>query len=307
MTTVYAGASTWPPEGPGPVVAIGNFDGVHDGHRAVLRQLFALAAEQGAPACVLTFDPAPTAVLAPERHQARILTLADRVRLLGAEGVDAVVVEPFTRAFAENSARWFAEDLLGRQLGVRGVVVGYDFRFGHQRQGNVAVLRAWLPAVPVVEVAAFTEAEAPVSSSRIRRLVASGAVEEAAALLGRPHLLRGVVVTGDQRGRTIGFPTANIVSDVELLPAHGVYAVRVRVDDAGPVHAGVVNVGMRPTFAGTELRIEVHLLDFAGDLYGHRLAVELVARIRGEQRFDGVAALVAQIGRDVQRARELLC
>jgi riboflavin kinase/FMN adenylyltransferase len=306
MTTVYAGASTWPHPGPGAVVAIGNFDGVHDGHRAVLRRLFALAAEQCAPSCVLTFDPAPTAVLAPERHQARILTLADRVRLLGDEGVDAVVIEPFTRAFAENSARWFAEELLGKHLRVRGVVVGYDFRFGHMRKGDVAALREWLPGVPVVEVAAWESSGAPVSSSRVRRLVASGAVEDAAALLGRPHFLRGTVVSGDQRGRTIGFPTANIVSDVELLPAHGVYAVRARVDDEGPAHAGVANIGMRPTFAGTELRVEVHLLDFAGDLYGHRLAVDLVARVRGEQRFDGVAALVAQIGRDVERAREIL-
>ena len=306
MTTVYAGASTWPHAGPGAVVAIGNFDGVHDGHRAVLRRLFALAAEQCAPSCVLTFDPAPTAVLAPERHQARILTLADRVRLLGDEGVDAVVIEPFTRAIAENSARWFAEDLLGKHLRVRGVVVGYDFRFGHMRKGDVAALREWLPGVPVVEVAAWESSGAPVSSSRVRRLVASGAVEDAAALLGRPHFLRGTVVSGDQRGRTIGFPTANIVSDVELLPAHGVYAVRVRVDDEGPANAGVANIGMRPTFAGTELRVEVHLLDFAGDLYGHRLAVDLVARVRGEQRFDGVAALVAQIGRDVERAREIL-
>ncbi|MES2638916.1 MAG: bifunctional riboflavin kinase/FAD synthetase [Myxococcota bacterium] len=306
MTRVYAGSTAWPSDQPGPVVAIGNFDGVHDGHRAVFRRLFALAERQGAPSCVLTFDPAPTAVLAPERHQPRILTLEDRVRLLGEEGIDAVVVEPFTREFAGRSARWFAEELLGRRLRARGVVVGYDFRFGHQRQGDVAALRQWLPDVPVEEVEAETAGGLPVSSSRVRRLVASGAVEEAAVLLRRPHMLKGPVVTGDQRGRTIGFPTANVESRVELLPGFGVYAVRARVDDAGPWLPGIANIGVRPTFGGTAPRVEVHLFDFAGDLYGRNLTVQLIARVRGEQRFDGVAALVDQIGRDVVRARELL-
>ncbi len=306
MTLVYAGSSAWPANAPGPVVAIGNFDGVHDGHRAVLRRLFALAAEVGAPSCVLTFDPAPTAVLAPERHQPRILTLPDRVRLLGEEGVDAVVIEPFTRAFASHPARWFAKELLGHRLRARGVVVGYDFRYGHLRQGDVTGLRTWLPDIPIVEVPAEEAGGTPVSSSRVRRLVASGAVEEAAALLRRPHFLRGTVVPGDQRGRTIGFPTANVENEVELVPAFGVYAVRVRIDDAGPLLPGVANIGVRPTFGGGAPRIEVHLFDFEGDLYGHTLTVELHARVRGEQKFDGVEALVKQIGLDARRARELL-
>ncbi|MFN7145236.1 MAG: riboflavin biosynthesis protein RibF, partial [Myxococcota bacterium] len=246
MTRVYAGAATWSPDEPGPVVAIGNFDGVHAGHRAVLGELFALAAELGAPSCVLTFEPAPTAVLAPERHQPRILPVADRVRLLGEAGVDVVVVEPFDRDFAARSARAFAEDLLGRTMRVRGVVVGYDFRFGQGREGTADALRAWLPGVRGVEVGAHGEGGAPVSSSRIRRLVATGAVDEAAGLLGRPHALVGTVVHGDQRGRTIGFPTANVANEVELLPAAGVYAVRARVDD-GPPMPGVANIGVRPT------------------------------------------------------------
>ncbi|MDP2305953.1 MAG: bifunctional riboflavin kinase/FAD synthetase [Pseudomonadota bacterium] len=306
MTRVYAGSTAWPSDSPGPVVAIGNFDGVHDGHRAVLRRLFALAAEQGAPSCVLTFDPAPTAVVAPERHQPRILTLEDRVRLLGEEGVDAVVIEPFTPAFAGRSAQWFAEELLGRQLRAQGIVVGYDFRFGHERKGNVAALRAWLPDLPVVEVEAENAGGLPVSSSRVRRLIASGAVEDAAVLLRRPHFVKGTVVSGDQRGRTLGFPTANVESRVELLPGFGVYAVRVRIDDRGPSLPGVANIGVRPTFGGTAPRVEVHLFDFTGDLYGRTLTVELIARVRGEQRFDGVDALVAQIARDETRARELL-
>lgn len=306
MSRVYSGSIAWPSDQPGPVVAIGNFDGVHDGHRAVLRRLFALAAQEGAPSCVLTFDPAPTAVLAPERHQPRILTLEDRVRLLGVEGVDAVVIEPFTRAFAGQSARWFAEELLSRRLRARGVVVGYDFRFGHERQGNVASLRGWMPGVPVIEVEAETAGGLPVSSSRVRRLIASGAVEDAAVLLRRSHFLKGTVVRGDQRGRTIGYPTANVESRVELLPGFGVYAVRVRIDDAAPSLPGIANIGVRPTFGGAAPRVEVHLFDFAGDVYGRTLSVELIARVRGEQRFDGVVALVAQIALDVKRARELL-
>jgi riboflavin kinase/FMN adenylyltransferase len=288
------------------VIAIGNFDGVHAGHRAVLGRLASLAAERGAATCVYTFDPAPTAVLVPERHQPRILTLPDRVRLLAEAGVDAVVIEPFTRAYASHPARWFAEELLGHRLRAAGVVVGYDFRFGHGREGTVDALRGWLPDTTIVEVAPYAEGGAPVSSSRVRRLVQAGALEEANALLGRPHFLRGTVVAGDQRGRTLGFPTANLENEVELLPAHGVYAVRAEIDDNGVLLPGVANIGIRPTFAGSALRVEVHLLDFAGDIYGRALRVELIARVRGEQRFDGIDALVAQIATDVRHARALL-
>ena len=302
MPLSYRSATDWPSE-LAPVVAIGNFDGVHAGHRAVLAELFALGRALGAPSCVLTFDPAPTALLAPARHQPRISTLEDRVRLLHAAGVEAVVVEPFTRAFAARSAEDFATGLLGRNLRVRGLVVGHDFRFGAGRAGDVAGLRAWLPACEIREVSAFLADGSPVSSSRVRKLVASGEVEAAARLLGRPHRLGGPVVTGDQRGRTIGFPTANVANVVELLPAFGVYAVRVEVE--GVTRPGVANIGMRPTFNGTELRVEVHLLDWSGDLYGRTLDVDLVARVRGEQRFDGIDALVSQIRRDVEVARRL--
>lgn len=304
MPTAYAGAASWPPEGPGPVVAIGNFDGVHLGHRAVLARLFALAEARAAPACVLTFEPAPTAILASERHQPRILTVDERVRRLHEAGVDAVVVEPFTRALADRSAEWFARELLGGALRAEGVVVGYDFRFGKGRAGDAATLRRLLPNIPVIEIPACTEANEPVSSSRIRKLVAAGDVASAAALLGRPHALAGTVVHGDQRGRTIGFPTANVQNEVELLPAAGVYAVRARV--CGAVLPGVANIGVRPTFAGSESRVEVHLFDFAGELYGERLTVALVARLRGEVRFPSVDALVAQIRADADAARALL-
>lgn len=302
MGTVYRSAAEWPSDA-GPVVAIGNFDGVHAGHRAVLAELFALGREVGAPSCVLTFDPAPTAVLAPARHQPRICTLDDRVRLLHAAGVDHVVVEAFTPAFAARTAEDFAVGLLGGDLRVRGLVVGHDFRFGAGRAGDVAALERWL-ACPIREVSAFSLEGAPVSSSRVRKLVAAGEVEAAARLLGRPHRLRGRVVTGDQRGRTIGFPTANVANEVELVPAFGVYAVRAGV--GGALHPAVANIGVRPTFGGSELRVEVHLLDWSGDLYGEWMEVELVARVRGERRFDGIEALVAQIRDDAAVARAVL-
>ncbi|MEN9785559.1 MAG: hypothetical protein RLZZ299_823 [Pseudomonadota bacterium] len=283
-------------------VAVGNFDGVHAGHRAVLAALAEVAAARGAAPVVYTFDPAPTAVVAPERHQPRIVDVADRARLLLEAGVEEVVVERFSSAMAAHPARWFAREVLARRLGAVAVVVGHDFRFGHGREGDAEALRGWLPGVEVLEVPAVTRDGAPISSSRIRREVAAGAVEEAAAMLGRPHRLRGTVVPGDQRGRTLGFPTANLRLETELLPAHGVYAVRVAVDGAGP-RAAVMNLGTRPTVDGLRVVPEVHLLDFDGDLYGREVEVSLVTRVREERRFGSLEALVAQIRADVDAAR----
>lgn len=287
------------------VVAIGNFDGLHLGHRAVIARLAELGAAHGAATCAYTFDPAPTSVVAPQRHQPRIVTVAERVRRLGEAGVDRIVLEPFTRAWAAHPARWFAEEVLGRRLRARAVVVGWDFRFGAGREGDVDGLRAWLPGVEVAALAPVEAEGAVVSSSRVRRLVQAGDVEAAAALLGRPHALTGTVIAGDRRGRTIGFPTANLENEVELVPANGVYATLATVDRGAP-RAAVTNVGTRPTVDGTRLSIETHVLDFDGDLYGRDLRVELVARLREERRFPGLDALVAQIGADVAAAREIL-
>ncbi len=305
MPAVVSGSVAWTPPAVGSVVAIGNFDGVHVGHREILRRLRAHADARGAPAVAYTFDPAPTAVVAPSRHQPRILTLPDRVRYLGDAGVDVVVVEPFTRAFAGHPARWFVDEVLVRRLGAQVAVVGYDFRFGVDRAGDAAFLRSVHPSIAVDEVGAILFEGEPASSSRIRKLVAAGEVAAAARLLGRPHRLRGTVVAGDQRGRTIGFPTANLDNEVELLPMDGVYAVRAAVD-GGALVDGVMNIGMRPTFGGLVRRIEVHLFDTSGDLYGHELTVDVVARVRAELRFDGVEALVAQIRVDVAAARAVL-
>ena len=305
MLQVHAGSDAFPAEGPGPVVSIGNFDGLHHGHRVLLRRLVEGARRQGGPAVVYTFEPPPRVVLAPSQHMARILSWPDKVRLLGEQGVDAVVVERFSRAFAQHPPEWFATEVLGRRLRARGLVVGYDFRFGRARAGDVGMLKRLLPDMPVDQVAAVELDGAVCSSSAIRERVASGDVAGAARLLGRWHFVRGTVVAGDRRGRTIGFPTANVDTDAELLPAHGVYAVQARVD-GGPPLPGVANLGLRPTFDGTMVQLEVHLFDFSGDLYGRELMVCFVERLRGEQRFAAVDALVARIRQDAELARSAL-
>ena len=305
MPEVIAGSAAYPPEGPGPVVTIGNFDGVHVGHRVLLERLVARARALSAPALVYTFEPSPRTVLAPHQVLPRILAWPDKVRLLGEVGVGQVVVERFSRAFAQHPPEWFATEVLGRRLRARALVVGYDFRFGRARAGDVARLQELLPDLPVDQVAAASHEGVVASSSAIRELVAAGQVAQAARLLGRHHFVRGTVVPGDQRGRTIGFPTANVETDAELMPAQGVYAVRARVDGGAPL-PGVANLGVRPTFDGATLLLEVHLLDRTEDLYGRELQVDFVDRIRGERRFEGVDALVARIRQDVEQARQLL-
>ena len=213
-------------------------------------------------------------------------------------------MEPFDRDFASHDARWFAEQVLARRLHAAAVIVGWDFRFGRAREGSYEQLKRWLD-VPVHRVEAHCLAGEPVSSTRVREALRSGRVDVAADLLGRPHLVRGEVVPGDQRGRVLGFPTANVRSEGILLPPPGVYAVRCTFDGRGPLD-GVCNLGVRPTFGDNQPQLEIHVLDFSGDLYGADAIVEFVGRIREERRFDGVESLVAQIGRDVDEARAVL-
>ncbi len=288
----------------GRVVTIGNFDGVHLGHAHLLGATLALADGRGAGAAVLTFDPAPRDVLRPDNGVPRIQSLARKLVHLGRTGVDGVLVLPFDRATAALEPEVFAADLLGGALGVVGLAVGHDFRFGRGRRGDAALLRRVL-GVPVVEVDALTDERGPVSSSRIRQLLADGDVAGAEALLGRPHEVVGTVVTGDRRGRTIGFPTANVLPEGHgMLPPDGVYAVEV--EDGGRVRPGVANLGVRPTFDGVARRLEVHLFDFAGDLYGRELVVRMRHHLRSERRFTGIDALLAQIRLDAQAARDRL-
>lgn len=284
------------------IVTIGNFDGVHLGHRALIAAARRLAEPRGARVIAYTFDPLPRDVMAPGHGVPRVQTLEDRCAALLAAGADRVVIERFSPVLARRTAVWFVDVALRQRLGAVGAAVGWDFRFGRDRAGDAELLAAELGAVEVV--GAVEHDGLPVSSTRVRRAVIDGDLRLARGLLGRPHELTGVVRHGDARGRTIGFPTANIPVETELLPPVGVYAVQVDLD--GAPRLGVANLGVRPTFGGGALGLEVHVLDWAGDLYDRRLHVRLVERIRGEQRFSGIDELKARIHEDVRVARGLV-
>lgn len=288
-------------------VAIGVFDGVHRGHRQVIEDLVARCAQSGLVPTVATFDPHPLAEVAPERAPLMLTTLERRLELLGELGVDVVAVMSFGDV-RDLSPEAFCDVVLSRSLGARLVMVGRDFRFGKGRSGDVEMLARCGQELgfDVVSAELVSEAGAPVSSTRIRLAVSQGRVEEAGSDLGRSFEVEGTVVPGDGRGRTIGVPTANVeVAPGSMVPGTGVYAARVSFGDEAEVPA-VVNVGVRPTFGGGAVVVEVHLLDRNLDLYGQRLRVAFVQRIRAEMKFDGVEALVAQIRRDIETARDIL-
>ena len=277
-------------------LAVGTFDGVHVGHREVIA---------GADA-VLTFDPHPTSVVAPG-HEPRLLTTLERKsELVASLGVDELVVIGFDASFAAQTPQSFIDEVLVGRLGAVSVSVGENFRFGHRAQGDPALLaqdgRFETRVVPLLEV----DGEI-VSSSHIRGLVAGGALEYAGTLLGAPFVMDGRVEHGDKRGRTLGYPTANLIPrDGLCTPGHGVYACRARTAD-GAWHRAAVNVGVRPMFeSGRGELVEAYLIDFDGDLYGQSLRVEFHKRLRGEKRFDSLDALVGQMARDVQDTREIV-
>jgi riboflavin kinase/FMN adenylyltransferase len=284
----------------GVALALGNFDGVHLGHRALFKE----AAEHGRPGA-LTFEPHPGKVLQPELAPRLITPLPRKLQLLEGAGLDVVVVLPFTLDFARTPARDF-EAMLLDQARIRAVVVGRDYTYGAHRAGTVATLTgaAMSRGAVVAVVEPVTVNGVVASSSRIREYILEGRVGAARALLGRPFDLDGVVVKGDGRGRSIGFPTANVDTHGELLPASGVYAVRVRTGDRW--HGGAANIGTKPTFGGSAVTVEVHLLDWSGDLYGQEVRVEFLERLRAERRFASVSELTAQIKRDVEEARVVL-
>lgn len=291
----------------GCAVAIGNFDGVHLGHRALLQAARTLAATRGAPSAVLTFEPHPAKVLSPEFAPLLLTTPARKSERLAAAGLDAEVVLRFDHDFAKNPPERFVQHVLIDGLGARDVVVGYDFTFGKGRAGNPEVLaRLGAGAFEVHTVAPVQENGLVVSSSKIRELLLEGRVEPAARLLGHPFLLDGVVVRGRGRGRGLGFPTANVASETELVPANGVYTVLCAVEGVeGPV-GGAANVGRKPTFGKEERTVEVNLFGAFGDLYDRRIAVAFLHRLRAELRFASVEELVAQIEADVRLAEEQL-
>ena len=286
---------------PGGALAIGNFDGVHLGHQAVVERL-RLA---GLPSAVLVPDPHPLTVLG---HAQPLLTAMPlRGRLLRAAGVESLVRLPFDRRTAEMEPDAFVREVILERIRPGHVVVGFNFTYGRGAGGDVDRLQLALAeaGVPLEVVAPALWDGMVVSSSRIRRCLAEGDVVTATALLGRPHVVDGIVRPGKGRGRTIGFPTANVAPAADLaLPAEGVYAVRCRL--GGEAFQGVCNLGPRPTFAEDESILEVHLLDDPGDLYGREIEVAFLGRLRGQMRFDGPRALSAQIAQDVRAAEEML-
>lgn len=308
MRIVRLPADRFDPGASGPVVAIGNFDGVHVGHRAIFSRAAAEAARRGAPAAVLTFDPHPAKVLAPDRAPPLIQAERDKLDAIAAAGLDAVVIRRFDAAFAALSPADFVDQVLVHDLDAAVVLVGADFTFGRGRSGDRRTLRDLGArhgfAVQVVDPIAVDGIVA--SSTKVREFVLEGRVEAAAPLLGRPFAVAGTVVAGAGRGRTLDVPTANVRPDGELLPRVGVYAARVAAE-GGPADApAVVNVGAAPTFGEREVVVEAHLLDWSGDLAGRRLTVGLLSRLRDERRFPDAEALVAQIRDDIGRARQIL-
>ena len=291
----------------GAVMALGNFDGFHLGHQAVVGRAIQWAREEGRPAIVATFDPHPMRLFKPDSAPFRLTTLDQRQRLFGAAGADTMLVFNFTTELAAKSAEDFVEMLVSH-LGVAGVVTGTDLTFGKARSGNVEALRELgaprgLRSEAVDPVS--DEGGLVVSSSRIREALKAGDCETATRLLTRPFAIEGVVQHGDKLGRTIDFPTANLDLKSYLRPAYGVYAVRGRLPD-GRVVDGAANLGVRPMFDPPKELLEPYFFDFSGDLYGQTIEVELISFLRPEAKFDGLDALTAQIARDCDAARQIL-
>lgn len=289
------------------ILTIGKFNGMHVGHRSLLDQVVARAGAIGGTSAALTFDPHPTLVLRPEIERVYLAPEAERERLIAASGIEHLIVLRYDDALRRQTADQFMNALCDRIV-LRELWVGPDFRLGYRARGTIAVLReiGKRRGFEVHAVDPVLVGDAPVSATRIRELLQAGHVDDVAALLGRHFAVVGPVVRGDQRGRAIGFPTANVaVEAYHILPADGVYACRVTLMD-GIEHPAVTNVGVRPTFGLLQRTVEAHLLDWDGDLYGQQIRVAFVRRIRGEQKFSGIDELRAQIGRDAQRAREML-
>jgi riboflavin kinase/FMN adenylyltransferase len=296
--------------GPGErraVVAIGNFDGVHRGHQAVLSQARRLADEAGAAAFALTFEPHPRTLFRPDQPVFRLTPPAAKARVLSALGLDGMIVAGFDRAFSERTADGFVDDVLIAGLGVRHVVIGYDFHFGKARAGTPAFLAeaGARHGFGVTVVSPWKdETGGAVSATRVRDALSHGDVPAANALLGWRWQVDGEVRHGDKRGRLLGYPTANLRLPDDCAAAFGIYAVRVRV--GGTLYDGVASYGRRPTFDDGAPLFEVNLFDFSGDLYGQTLVVTLVERLRGEEKFASAEALIAQMDRDAAKARAVL-
>jgi len=291
-----------PAECRGGAVTIGNFDGVHRGHQQILAEV----CRQGRPALAVTFDPHPLQILRPEQFQPLVTTVIRRADLLHEYGADHVLILATTPALLQLTAREFFDQVLCRRLDARVIVEGPNFGFGRNREGNVEILKAYCHEAgrKLVVVPPLEWEGKPISSSRVRNELLAGAVSKASVLLGRPFSLEGIVGKGQARGKSLGFPTANLEGITTLVPGDGVYAVRVHYQ--GKTWPGAANIGPNPTFGEQARKIEVHIIDFAGDLYGQSLNVEFIERIRNTRPFASAQELVEQLRRDVDQARQLV-
>jgi riboflavin kinase / FMN adenylyltransferase len=289
-----------------PVATIGNFDGVHMGHRQIFRKLIQAARDLNGVSVVITFLPHPLKVLPSGKKLSLISTYAEKECLLQASGIDYLVIIPFTKQFAALTAREFVTEILVGAIGIKKLIIGYDYAFGRKREGNIALLRQlgseYGFAVEVLEP--IWDGKTIFSSTNIRKMIEHGNVADVIAPLGRHFSISGKVVHGHHRGKVLGFPTANLQTEKELIPKNGVYAVKVKIDQA--MYDGACNIGPNPTFGDEAIAIEVFIFDFTGDLYGRDLEVYFVERIRDEQKFPDATALQSAITVDIARCREIL-
>ena len=303
---VIRGVKNYIEKYPHPVLTLGNFDGVHLGHQAIFRKITERAKAIAGVSIAFTFEPHPLKVLAPERSPRLLNTFHGKMRLFEQAGIDAVICANFTRSFADQNPDDFAREVLHKLIGVKEIYVGYDYAFGKGREGSIESLKkmghAYGFEVGVIDPIRIDDIV--VSSSAVREFLSNGRVEDAARLLGRHYSIEGEVVHGAHRGQKLGFPTANLKTANEMIPAFGVYAVVASV--RGQSKKGVASIGIRPTFDSGPVSIEVYLFDFEKDLYGSEMEVAFVRRLRGEQKFSSPEALVRQINQDVLDAQEAL-
>ncbi|MBN1829979.1 MAG: bifunctional riboflavin kinase/FAD synthetase [Deltaproteobacteria bacterium] len=295
-----------PEEFKGSIITIGNFDGIHLGHRAIFQKLVTEARRLSSRSVVITFDPHPKKILHPERRPFFLLThLDEKLRLIESIGIDAVVVLPFTKEFATTSSGDFIRDFLWNAFRMRKIYVGYDYTFGKDKGGDWHFLKAFGDRLgfSVEKIEAIKTGKIITSSTSIRLAILDGDVALACRMLGRPYNVRGTVVRGYRRGSILGYPTANIEAD-KVIPAVGVYAITAETD--GLSYRGVLNIGYNPTFENPEISTEVHLIDFQGDIYGKHLEILFIDRLRNEIKFSSADKLVEQIRRDIERARCIL-